>query len=167
VALAGAAVVVAGAAALPTIASATGSDAALLSLEAEFTAAVRTYLEAASKLHGHGEAKSSLIQAALDADPSLDGDVVRRKRAVLDACEAVDPGHRRYNTFNESVKACGRILKKIFETPARTFEGARAKLRVARTALADDELEAHQEDYGDWLDNVVGDFERLAGRVLS
>ena len=73
---------------------------------------------------------------------------------------------------NEANERQGRAVKLVFDTPAKTYQGVLAKLKIVEVAYGtgnadgDADLEANQDLDAPWLESVIGDFERLAGRRI-
>ena len=64
-----------------------------------------------------------------------------------------------------------RAVKLVFDTPAKTYQGVLAKLKIVEVAYGtgagdgDADLEGNQDLDAPWLANAIGDFERLAARA--
>ncbi len=93
-------------------------------------------------------------------------------------------GHDRWHAFmkakgvwkladkaNAAGRALGKAAKRVFAIPARTYEGAVEKVKIAYIATGDGEgtytgdadLDAYQDFETPWMANAIADLERLAG----
>ena len=76
------------------------------------------------------------------------------------------------NAFKKANKQQGKTVNAVFDTPARTYPGVLAKLKIVEVAYGngesdgDDELQTWQ-DGGSWLQNATGDFERLVASAST
>ena len=73
---------------------------------------------------------------------------------------------------NKANKRQGKAVKAAFDTPAKTCQGVLAKLKIVEVAYGNGEsggdvdLECWQDQDAPWLENAIGDFERLIGRAV-
>ena len=102
---------------------------------------------------------------------------------ALPGCPSFRDGNRFYafltdhgvnalaHASHKANKRMGRTVKAVFDIPAKTYQGVLAKLKIVEVAYGtgnedgDTDLEVYQELEAPWLENAIGDFERLAGRV--
>ncbi len=71
---------------------------------------------------------------------------------------------------NAANRRSGKAVHAVFATPANTIRGAVEKLKIARIVIgigdgdetADIDLEGFQDRKAPWIDNAIGDLERLA-----
>jgi hypothetical protein len=131
-------------------------DAALFAAETEFEVRLRTYLEAATRSDLMQGTKIGRLNAALAGNPDLD-----RMRVLEDIMAVVDPEGGIYNGYCAAARACRSVVAAVLDTPARTVAGAVAKLRVIKVALEHEDLRVGEHEDGDWLEAIVGEFERI------
>ena len=76
------------------------------------------------------------------------------------------------NASGEAWEREARAVKLVFDIPAKTYQGVLAKLKIVEEAYGtgagdgDMNLESSQDLDTPWLESVIGDFERLAGRAI-
>ena len=139
-------------------------DTALLELVASFH---RTYQTSV-------EAKERFSRARRDIEASLGCPSL----ADYEAWRAFMTKHGEAALFHKwggLIGQCGELARAIIETPATTLRGTIEKLRIVHLAIgdgegsptADHELMAHQDWDAPWMESVIRDLERLAGRAQS
>ena len=93
-------------------------------------------------------------------------------RKAHDAFFEEHTNHALFDISNKANKRQGRIVNAVFDSPAKTFRGVLAKLKIVEVAYGtgkedgDTDLEVFQSAAVPWLENAIGDFERLAGRAI-
>ena len=79
-----------------------------------------------------------------------------------------------YDKTNAAGSAMGKAANRVFAIPARTYEGAVEKVKIAYIATGDGEgtltgdvdLDAYQDFDTPWMKNAIADLERLAGAAV-
>ena len=163
----GEAVVVAAAISVsPTIAVGASGDAKLLSRIEAFWAAHNEAAVSSEKWI----AEKKRVEALPECPPFL-------------FPEATREDHQRYFAFlvehgvdaladasNKANKRQGKAIKAVFDIPATTYQGVLGKFQIVHVAYGngtdignDVDLECWQDHAAPWLENAIGDFERLAG----
>ena len=159
----GAAAAAAGATAtlgLHSVAEAKTRDAELLARVAEFYPALEKHNIAAEA--------SNTRRAAADAMPDCPPFSAPDRRTAFMKAQGVS---RLWSKTNAAGRAMGKAANRVFAIPARTYEGAVEKVKIAYLATGDGEgtgtgdgdLEAYQELETPWMANAIADLERLAG----
>ena len=143
---------------LPSIAHA--NDAELLSRVKVFWAAHKEEKEKSDKRTANYNAITALPECPSFRDhPALSAFFEKHGQFTLS------------DAANEANKRQGKAVKAVFDTPAKTYQGVLAKLKIVEVAYGtgcedgDMDLEVYQDHETPWLENAIGDLERLAGRA--
>ena len=137
-----------------------GEDSKLLSRVENFWAVHKEANDGAEKWHVEYER----VHALPEFPPYTD----KAYRAFFDE----HTNHALFDISNKANKRQGRAVKAVFDIPAKTYRGVLAKLKILEVAYGtgcedgDMDLEVYQDHETPWLENAIGDFERLAGRAI-
>ncbi len=152
---------------LPSVAEAATQDAELLARVAEFYPALERHnsaVEASSTRRAEAEGMPDCPPFAV---PAADGQVVNDRWDAFMKAQGV---WKLSDKANAAGRALGKAAKRVFAIPARTYEGAVEKVKIAYLATGDGEgtgtgdgdLEAYQDIESPWMANAIADLERLA-----
>jgi len=151
---------------LPSIAHAE-DDAKLLSRVEGFWPAHK----AAADCHERWVAEKHRVEALPECPPFV---VPVKNREAFERYNAFLKDHgigALAGASGEAWEREARAVKLVFDTPAKTYQGVLAKLKIVEVAYGtgnadgDADLEANQDLDAPWLESVIGDFERLAARA--
>ena len=153
-----------------TIAVGAGGDAKLLSRIEAFWAAHKETVDSLEKWVAEKHRVGALPECPAFVFPA-------ESRKGYEAYQAFLKDHgvqALCSAFKKANKRQGKTVKAVFDTPARTYQGVLAKLKIVEAALGpgdgrgDENLEVFQDYEAPWLANAIGDFERLvAGGVIT
>lgn len=152
---------------LPSIAHAQ-EDAKLLSRIEAFWPTHK----AAVDCHEKWVAETERIKALPECPPFV---VPAKNREAFDRHNAFFKDHgigALAGASGEAWERQARAVKLVFDTPAKTYQGVLAKLKIVEVAYGtsngdgDADLEGNQDLDAPWLESVIGDFDRLAGRAI-
>ena len=152
---------------IPTIALGAGQDAELLCRVEAFWPAHKE----AVGCHEKWVAEKHRVEALPECPPFV---VPVKNREAFERYNAFLKDHgigALAGASGEAWEREARAVKLVFDTPAKTYQGVLAKLKIVEEAYGtgsgdgDADLEGNQDLDAPWLENVIADFERLAGVV--